>query len=379
MFEWFLSFFRSDGTLPLSSSVQKLEGEIFYKELAVLAAVRLIANAVSRGEFLTYEKGKEVKKENYYLFNVEANQNKSASIFWKEVVKRYLLQGECLVVQNNEKLYIAEDYQRDEYAFRENVYKNIVVDGYMLKETLLESQVLFFKHSFADVKTLIDGLYVSYAKLIAASQKNYKKGSHNKGIINIPTNYPQTPKAQEDLKDLMNKRFADYFNADSDAVLPLQNGITYDEKSKEKSSAAGRDIRAFIDDIFDFVATAFQIPSALLKGNIADTDVLVNNFLTFCVKPIAEDITDEINRKMYGKKLFIERTYMKLDTSRIKVVNIKDIASSLDILTRIGANSINDSLRTLDREPVNEAWANERFMTKNYELVKNFKETSEGR
>ncbi len=26
MFEWFLSFFRSDGTLPLSSSVQKLEG-----------------------------------------------------------------------------------------------------------------------------------------------------------------------------------------------------------------------------------------------------------------------------------------------------------------------------------------------------------------
>lgn len=105
----------------------------------------------------------------------------------------------------------------------------------------------------------------------------------------------------------------------------------------------------------------------------------MNNFLTFCVKPIAEDITDEINRKMYGKKLFIERTYMKLDTSRIKVVNIKDIASSLDILTRIGANSINDSLRTLDREPVNEAWANERFMTKNYELVKNFKETSEGR
>lgn len=377
MWEWFLRAFRKDGTLSLSSSIEGLESEIYYKELAILTAIKLISNAVSRGEFLTYEKGKEVKKENYYLFNIEANQNKSANSFWKEVVKRYLLKGECLVIQNNEKLYIADDYQRDVYAFRENVYTNITVEGLLLKETLTESQVLFFSHSFKPIKELIDGLYNSYAKLISASQKNYKRSGTSKGILNIPTNYPQTPKAQEDLKNLMDIRFANFFNAESDAVLPLQNGITYDEKNKEKVST-GRDIRAFIDDIFDFVAIAFQIPVGLLKGDIADTESMVNNFLTFCIKPIAEDISDEINRKMYGKERYIERTYMKLDTSRIKVVNIKDIASSLDILTRIGANTINDSLRTLDREQINESWANERFMTKNYELVKNFKQVKGG-
>ena len=65
----------------------------------------------------------------------------------------------------------------------------------------------------------------------------------------------------------------------------------------------GRDIRAFIDDIFDFVAIAFQVPPQLLKGNVADTDKAVNNFLTFCINPLAELLTDEINRKCMAKRI----------------------------------------------------------------------------
>jgi len=61
----------------------------------------------------------------------------------------------------------------------------------------------------------------------------------------------------------------------------------------------GPDIRAFIDDIFDFVAIAFQVAAAApQKGNVADTDKAVNNFLDVCVRTrLAELLTDEINRK----------------------------------------------------------------------------------
>ena len=45
----------------------------------------------------------------------------------------------------------------------------------------------------------------------------------------------------------------------------------------------------------------FPIPPQLLKGNVADTEKAFNNFLTFCINPIAELLTDEINRKLYGK------------------------------------------------------------------------------
>ena len=163
-------------------------------------------------------------------------------------------------------------------------------------------------------------------------------------------------------------------------VLPLTEGLSYEEPEKPasgKSGIEGREIRAFIDDVFDFVAIAFQVPPQLLKGDVADTEKAMDNFLTFCVNPIAEVLTDEINRKYYGKDAYLERTYVKLDTTRIKAVNIKDIANALDILTRIGAYSVDDSLRALGMEPLDTDWSKARWMTKNYERIEKLWEGGE--
>ena len=99
MWDWFLSLFNKETkTLTLDAFIGELTGEIFFKELAVQACINLIANTISRSEFLTYEKGKEVKKDNYYLFNVEPNPNKSASKFWRDVVSKLVYDNECLVI-----------------------------------------------------------------------------------------------------------------------------------------------------------------------------------------------------------------------------------------------------------------------------------------
>ena len=122
-----------------------------------------------------------------------------------------------------------------------------------------------------------------------------------------------------------------FFEAEGGAVLPLTNGLKYvemDGGTQTKGSIEGRDIRAFIDDVFDYVAIAFQVPPQLLKGNVADTDKAVNNFLTFCINPLAELLSDEINRKMYGKRAYLERTYMRIDTSHIRAVDIADVANA---------------------------------------------------
>jgi len=219
---------------------------------------------------------------------------------------------------------------------------------------------------------VIDGLYASYSKLIAASQAHYKRNNARRGKLNIPTGYPQTEDARKNLEDLLGRRFKRFFEAEGGAVIPLTNDMTYDELSSNigvKGGVEGRDIRAFIDDIFDFVAIAFQVPPQLLRGAVADTDKAVNNFLTFCVNPLAELLGDEINRKLYGKRAFLERTYCKLDTTRIKAVDIKDIAGALDILVRIGAYCVDDCLRMLGLETLNTEWSQARWMTKNYERI----------
>ena len=371
--DWFRGLFNlHDGTLPLDAYVGTIAGEVFYKELAIQSSLNLIANTISRSEFLTYEKGKEVKASNYYLLNVEPNQNKSASKFWRDVICKLVCDNECLVIQQDGMFYVAESFDVVKFAFKENVYKNIIVENYNLKNVYRESQVFHFELNNEKIRTVIDGLCDSYSKLIKVSSTSYTRSKGKRGKLTVPTSYPQTKQAQEDLEKLLNERFKKFFEAEGDALIPLTNGLTYDEISESKvqsSSTEGRHIRAFIDDIFDFTAIGLQIPPSLLKGNVSDTGKAVNDLLTFCINPLAKVLNDEINRKLYGKKLYLEKTYCKLDTTRIKVVELKDIANALDVLTRIGAYCVDDSLRALGMEPLNTEWSKARWMTKNYSPI----------
>jgi len=370
VWQTFLSWFNKDGHLDLSTQVGELATEVYFKELAIQACVNLIANTVARSEFRTYEKGVEVKKDNYYLFNVEPNPNKNASKFWRDVIHHLVYDNECLVIQQNNHFYVADSFVVEKFAFKDYVYHDITIDGYQLKNSYIEPNVFHFELHDVKIRGVIDGLYQSYAKLIAASQAHYKKQNSRRGKLIVPTNFTQSDKGQAELQELLNKRFKRFFEAEGDAVLPLTGGLEYDELENKangnKGSVEGRDIRAFIDDIFDFVAIGLQVPPQLLKGNVADTNKVVNDFLTFRINPLAELLTDEINRKMYGKKAFLDRTYMKLDTSHIRAVDIKDVANALDVLVRIGAYSVDDCLKHLGMEPLGTEWSQARWMTRNY-------------
>ena len=375
VWNWFLSLFdRNTGTLDISAIIGELSADIFFKELAIQSSINLIANVLSKAEFETYEKGKAVRKDNYYLFNVEPNPNKSASKFWRDVVHHLVYDNEALVVQHNGYFYCAESlsFQCDKFAFKDYVYKDIVIDGFKLDRPYFESEVFHFELHNQKIKEVIDGLYQSYGKLIAAAQGNYKRNNSPRGTLKISTSYPQTEKGQAELQSLFGEKFKKFFSAEGGAVLPLQEGLDYTELASNigvKGGADNKEIRAFIDDIFDFVAIAFQIPPQLLKGNIADTEKSVDNLLMYCINPLAELISDEVNRKYYGKRDYLARTYMRVNTSMIRAHDIKDIAGALETLLRIGAYTVDDCLKALGMEPLGTDWSTARFMTKNYEPI----------
>jgi len=369
--DWLFGLFNKEGIMSLEVFMGELAKEVFFKELAIQACINLIAGTVSRSEFLTYEKGKEIRGENYYLFNVEPNQNKNAAKFWSEVIDKLVYDGYCLVIQQDNMFYVADSYTVKRYAFKENIYSNVVIEGYSLRNSYLESQVFHFEQRNTKIKTVIDGLYQSYSKLLSASMASFIKNSAKRGSLEIPASYPQTDKAQEELNTLLSKRFKKFFEAEGGAVLPLTGGLKYAEMvgSVYSPASVSKGIRGLVDDVFDFVGMAFLVPPQLLKGSVADTEMAVNNFLAFCVNPLTKVLADEINRKLYKKEKYLERTYLKIDTSRVRVTKITDVAGSLDILLRIGAYSVDDCLRTLGMEPLNTDWSRARWMTKNYEPI----------
>lgn len=349
---------------------KKLEATIFYKEFALKSCISIIANALVLSEFQTFKNGKSIKKKNYYLFNIEPNQNQNATEFWQEVITRLVYDNECLVIQENEQLFVAESFSVDKYVFYEDIYKDVTIRNYKLDRSFRESDVLYFKLNVESIKTVIDYLYNDYKDLLSSAMKGYKKNNSEKGVLEIDTNYPQTKEAQERLNDLMSNKFKRYFESDN-AVLPLSNGLKYTENTKASSIKDSRDIRAIIDDVMDFVCAAFHVPAGLVKGNVAGVEGITDNFLNFSVNPVAKLITNELTRKMYGRDNFFEKSYVKVDTQKIANMGLEKISKASDLLFRIGVNSINDNLEMLGREKINESWADEHYVTKNYQSILN--------
>ena len=353
-----------------STFTQTVQSEIYYKEFAIQSCISIIANALVLSEFQTFEKGKKIKKNNYYLLNIEPNINQNSTEFWIEVISKLVYKNECLIVQENNQLFVAESFSVKKFAYYEDVYSNIIIRELPLTRSYLESEVFYLKLSDENIKSLIDGLYVDYSKLLASAMSAYKRSNGRKGILKLKSLFSQTPKNQEIMTDLMNNKFKKYFESDN-AVLPIQEGLDYEESKVQSNIKDSRDVRAVINDIIDFVAAAFHVPSGIIKGDIAGVAQQTDNFLMFCINPIAKLITSEINRKMYGKENYLQRTYVKVDTQIIRNVDIEKISKSADLLFRIGVNSINDNLVLIGKEPLDEDWANEHYVTKNYQSVLN--------
>ncbi|WP_000524278.1 phage portal protein [Bacillus wiedmannii] len=369
---WVRGFFGSSKTLTLDSSCYELALDYFYKKLAVESCIDLIANALTRCEFQTFEKGKEKRGGNHYLLNVQPNQNQNASEFMHSLVNHLIMENECVVIMQNEQLYIADSFNVTKFALKENIYNDITIEDFTFKKSFNESEVFHFKLNDRNIMQIIDGMYSSFGKLLASSIDYYKRKNNKRLLIKGDFLRAQDPETQAAIDEMFEGQLKNWFNADkAGSAFQLQDGYVIEDMSDSKNGASNsstsRDVSDLINDIFNYVAIAFHVPIGILKGDVADIEKQMDSFLAFCINPIAELIQDEFNRKMYTQKEYIERTYLKIDTTKIKVVDITKLATALDKLFAIGGLSINDILIILGREPIGEEWANKRFVTKNYQ------------
>lgn len=350
----------------LFEEYEDLVGDIYIRELAFLSAVNLVANAVSKCEFKTFTKGKEEKGREYYLWNLEPNKNQNSSVFLHKLISKLYRNNECLVIDQNGQLFIADNFSRKPYALHEDVFTQVQIGDFTFDRSFAQSEVLYFNLTESDTKKVVDGLYNSYSKLITYSMKAYQKSRGTKGIFQYDT-LPVAGTPERDAFDkLINEKIKKWLDGDS-AALPLGRGQEWKELEKKTySSESTRDIRALVDDISDFTARAFGIPPALLRGDVQDTSKAVDQLLTFCIDPLVDMIQEEINRKRNGYAGFSQGTYLKIDTKTMKHVDLLSVSTAIDKLISSGVFCVND-IRELVGEPIiDEPWAYEHFITRNY-------------
>lgn len=341
------------------------------RELAFHICVSMIANAIGRCDFRTFENGKEVREEDYYLWNVDPNVNQNSTAFLHKLIYNLYASNEALIVPVRRRgpldaIVVADDWQVPQpYVTRQNEYKSVQVDEMIFDKRFREEDVFHLKLNHCNVKPVLEGLSRSYTRLIATAMNNYiwANGQHWKVTVD------QIAGGQEnwsqDFQKMVEEQIKPFLNAKS-AVLPEMNGYKYELIGK--ATDAQRDaahVKNMIQDIFDFTANAFLIPPVLLRGQVEGIADANNRFLTNCIDPLADQLGEEITRKRYGFDGWKHGWYMRVDTSAIGHFNLFDNAPAVEKLIGSGY-SYNDVQRAAGGQEIDEPWAKEHFLTKNF-------------
>lgn len=340
------------------------------RELSFWVCVNMVANALGRCEFRTYRNNEEIKEREYYLWNVSPNVNQNSSAFLHKLVAKLYMNNEALIVTtlprgDLQALVVADEWQEPEdWPSRQNEYRGVVVGDYLYQFPVYENNALHLTLNYTNMRPIVNALYQSWWRMISAAMRAYTwgNGQHWKVHVNQLAQGDDTWAAR--FQQMISDQVRPFLESDG-AILPEFDGYQYENVGGDGTSATTRDVRAMVEDIFDFTARGFLIPSVLVNGSIEGTADANTRFLTNCIDPLADQLQEEINRKRYGYDGWRQGNYVRIDTSSIIHFDMFANAANVEKLVGSGAFTINDVLRAANQAPINEPWADEHFMTLN--------------
>ena len=136
-----------------------LVADIYIREMAFWSAVNLVANAVSKCEFKTFMNGKETKGKEYYLWNIEPNRNQNSSVFLHKLIAKLYRNNECLVIEQNGQLLVADNFIRKPYALYDDVFSQVQVEDFTFNRSFTQSEVLYYKLNEENIRKLVNGVF----------------------------------------------------------------------------------------------------------------------------------------------------------------------------------------------------------------------------
>lgn len=358
---------RTVSDAELETVKGKLAEVLYYKELALYMAKSYIAGTISKCEFLVYKNGKEVKNELYYALNVSPNNNQNSSQFLNKLIHTLYDKNEVLVIPRGNRLYIADSFTVNEQPLSDNVFENIVVENQSIAKSVKACDAFYFQLDDDKVKRFVDGTFSTYSQLMSCAVSSYKRGKGQKYKLALENIQAGDKKFAEQFNSVIKGQLKEFIESDT-AVYPQFRGQDLVElpKSVETSS----DLISIRKEMFDLVAQAFKIPLPMMYGNITNMQEIVKVYLTFCIDPLADMISEELTRKTNTFKTWDGgKNFIKVDTSRINHVDIFEVAENADKLIASGVACIDEVRKVLDWQELGTEFSQKHWITKNYSDV----------
>lgn len=375
LFHWdFLDKDQKKQYLEVVTSQDEKAAMVAARSLAFEMCVQRIAKAVSKCEFRVYQRGKEKKDAWFYAFNVRPNCNETATEFWTKFIHRLYYQDEVLIIRQESKkrglqLFVADSYTLDETnVMQPQVFSNVQIGQMTMTRTYSMDEVFFFRNHNGQTRRLLDETLGLTLSLMVSAAKSYRRANGTKWALGLQRTMENKDNRDENFLEAQRKKLRTFLDND-DAMWLSTKGTELKQLQTGGTAKDTRDIKALLDDAIELTCKAFLMPTNIMTGQVTDTSKAVDDFLTFCLDSVVELIQDGLNAKRYDMEEYLKGDHIRINTQSIKHIDVLDMATSVDKLLSSGVFCINDIMRILGNEPIQEEWANQHFMTKNYSTI----------
>ncbi len=352
--------------------------------MAEAHAIDLIAKTISKCEIQTFEiknkKVEETKGKLYWTLNIQPNFNEHGTKFIYKLMTKLLTDKTALVIikerNGRNLLYVADSYNSSDKILYGKTFNNIYIsddegNSLKIKETYTSDNTIYYSLKNTNLNTASENFKTNISKILNAAQKSFISANTRKWRLKYPGTQPALQDA-ETKKTISYEKYKEKITegifSEEDAVVLMSEVFDLINLNKDISKNL-TDFDAIVKDIGDNVAQKWNIPLDVFYGTKTEKSTGTNDFITFGVDPYFELLEDGFNASLVGEESFLKGEYVKINRTNISHKDVLECGTGIDKLTanRFSRNEINKLLKLPN---INEKWADEHHITKNYTNVK---------
>lgn len=352
--------------------------QLAIKKKSIEHAIDLIARTISKSEIQVYRYDKSEKKvmskidEYYYKLNIKPNDNEYGTSFFYRIVSKLLHDEEALIVEINSKLYLADSFNQTSNILTGKIYSSIILsdlkgNSISLNKTFNSNEVIHLTLGGSQINEVLNEYFKEFGKLLGIAQQQYSSNNIPKWKLLMPGGQAaiiDRETGEEISREEYKKKIVEGLFDEEESVVLLSEFVKLEKINGDKQ-VSSCDYRDLEKKWSDEVANAFNIPLDVFYGNKTDKSTGTNDFISFAVVPVLRILEDGMNATIIKKDKYLRGERIYINKLSMKHFDIFDSANSLDKLFGDGF-SHNDLRYFLDIPKVDEDWADEHNITKNY-------------
>ncbi len=209
------------------------------------------------------------------------------------------------------------------------------------------------------------------AKILSTASKSFIKANTPKWRLKFPGGQPtmmdietKQPISYDDYK----KKITEGLISEEEAIVLLSEAFDLINLNKESNKNLD-DFDKTVKSIGDTVARNWNIPLDIFYGSKTEKSTGTNDFISLAVEPHCKNLEDGFNIGFVGKNDYLKGEYISINRNDIIHKDILECANGIDKLTADGF-SRNEINKLLGLPRIDEPWADEHNLTKNYGKMK---------